>query len=342
MESNGKIGFFGGKFLPFHMGHLNTILKAHGLCDRLYIGISFSDKRDKQLCSNMKYVPIEVRIEWLNRLVKDFNNVTIFSFKDNDGINYNSWKQGSEKVKNFIKEPIDFVFGSEIEYSTVFKTHYPNSQYILIDPNREVYDISSSRIRKEGVFKSWEFLPKIVREFFIKKVCIVGTESCGKSILAKKLALYYNTGCVEEFGRKICEDINGIPLECRYLYIAAGQLVSEYEKIKSANKVIFIDTDAITTNYYLNLYTSHRNDNLYESISNEQNHDLYLYLTPDVEWIDDGLRLHGKKDQRVKNDKMLRSMYDRLNIKHVVLYGSYDSKLNKSIDLVNALLRGEI
>ena len=45
---------------------------------------------------------------------------------------------------------------------------------------------------------------------YIKKVCVVGTESCGKTTLVRNLATYFNTTHVEEAGRYICDEAGGI------------------------------------------------------------------------------------------------------------------------------------
>lgn len=58
-------------------------------------------------------------------------------------------------------------------------------------------------------YKYWDFIPNIAKEYFVKKVVIVGTESCGKSTLVHNIALYYNTNYIKEYGRTICEELGG-------------------------------------------------------------------------------------------------------------------------------------
>ena len=61
------VGFIGGKFLPFHLGHIYVILAASNYVDKLYVVLSSSKKRDKEICErdNIKYIPAEIRLSCL-------------------------------------------------------------------------------------------------------------------------------------------------------------------------------------------------------------------------------------------------------------------------------------
>ncbi|MEH7393369.1 AAA family ATPase [Bacillus sp. JJ1474] len=101
--------------------------------------------------------------------------------------------------------------------------------------------ISATNIREKGIFEYWDYIPDEVKTFFIKKVVILGTESCGKSTLTRNLALIYNTTYVKEYGRDYCEYLegcDGIIIEEDYPMIAYGHKLKEYEAIKNANKIV--------------------------------------------------------------------------------------------------------
>jgi len=337
-----KIGMFAGKFLPLHRGHSYVTIQASNMCDRLFLGLSHSELRDRSLCAKgkMAYVPANIRREWIQMLVRDMPNVEVFDFDDEDDETYDSWHEGATKIRQIIGKPIDYVFGSEPSYADIFRKLYPEAEYVRIDDGRKFFPMSSTRIREEGVFKHWGMLPDVVRQYFVKKICVVGTESCGKSTLVRNLAKTYDTAYVEEFGRIICEEVNGIPLAPRYPDIAAGHRLLVYERTKIANRLLFIDSDAMVTNYYLNLYTNvpDKGSALYKEFAYLQNYDLYIYLTPDVEWIDDGLRDHGTDKQRRENDVVLRELLDSNNIKYTMVGGSYQDRYLQSLELVNKLM----
>ena len=45
-----KIGAFPGKFLPPHLGHINTILDCAKKCDELLVIVADSEKRTEKIC----------------------------------------------------------------------------------------------------------------------------------------------------------------------------------------------------------------------------------------------------------------------------------------------------
>jgi len=334
------IGFYGGKFLPLHMGHVNCIITASTMCDKLYVGLSHSENRDKQLCNDkMPYISVEKRLQWLDQLTSSFTNIEIFEFMDEDGIEYNSWEDGANQVRRFIGENIDYVFGSEGGYKEIFNKIYPSAQYILIDSAREKFKISATQLREDGVFAHWDAIPNVCKPYFNKKVMVVGTESCGKSTLVNKLALYYNTEYVEEYGRLMCEELNtGQPTKEYYPYIAYGHKMHEFQKNKRANKLLFIDTESVVTQFYSELYANTHYDVL-DEMAKLHKYDLWLFLEPDVEWVNDGLRKHGLYKERAENNSKLKEMLRLKNIKIIVINGNYNERFDKSIKEIDKLLQ---
>jgi HTH-type transcriptional regulator, transcriptional repressor of NAD biosynthesis genes len=337
-----SVGFFGGKFLPLHLGHVYAIVQASSIVDELYVVLSHSEKRDIELCrdTKMEYIPAQIRLRWLSKLTKDMPHVKVISIADYQGNDDYDWKEGAQLIKKAIGKPIDYVFSSETEYNEIFKELYPTAKHFLIDPIRTHVDISATTIRKEGVFRHWEFIPDMVRHYFVKKVVVVGTESCGKSTLTKNLAKIYNTTYVEEYGRIVCEEIGGcegiISTE-DYHKIAYGHKMEEIKAIEKANKLVFIDTEAIVTQFYSNLYND-EHQTVLDEIAKLQDYDLWLYLEPDVEWVNDGLRVHGEDEVRAKNNQHLKALLKSHNIDYKILNGDYLERLNGAIKLVDELL----
>jgi HTH-type transcriptional regulator, transcriptional repressor of NAD biosynthesis genes len=78
------VGFIGGKFLPLHLGHVYAIVHASSIVDELYVVLSHSERRDKELCQNskMNYIPTQIRLRWLSQLTKDMPHVKVISIED--------------------------------------------------------------------------------------------------------------------------------------------------------------------------------------------------------------------------------------------------------------------
>jgi HTH-type transcriptional regulator, transcriptional repressor of NAD biosynthesis genes len=337
------VGFIGGKFLPLHLGHVYAIVHASTIVDELYVILSHSELRDRELCldTKMDYIPAPIRLRWLSQLTKDMPHVKVISIEDQqDNDNYD-WAEGAQLIKGKIGKPIDYVFSSEIQYNDIFKELYPNTKHKLIDPMRSQVTISATTIRTEGVFKHWEFIPDFVRPYFVKKIVVVGTESCGKSTLIRNLAKIYNTTYAAEYGRTLCEELggcDGIMVKEDYQRIAYGHKMEEFKAIEKANKLVFIDTEAIVTQFYSNLYND-EHQAILDEMAKLQDYDLWLFLEPDVKWVDDGLRVHGEESAREQNNQHLKTLLNKHHIDFRVLNGNYENRLKEAIQYIGEIIQ---
>jgi HTH-type transcriptional repressor of NAD biosynthesis genes len=339
----GKVGFYGGKFLPLHQGHVYMITRAACMVDELYVVLSYSKIRDAKLVEkgNIKKLPFELRLRWLSQMTKDMENVKVLAVEDlADSDESYDWVQGAREIKKAIGKPIDVVFGSEESYRPIFNQLYPNAQYEVIDPERKMFPISATQIRTDGPFKHWEYIPNAAKSYFVKTVAIVGTESCGKSTLTRYLAAVFNTTYTEEYGRIVTDELGGcenIMTAEDYYRIQYGHKMKEEEAKRKANKVTFIDSEAIVTQYYAKLYNKEQYP-LIEEIVNTQYYDLWLFLEPDVPWVDDGTRTFGEEQVRQENNRLLKEMLDKRNIRYEIIDGGYEERFCKAYDLVNEML----
>jgi HTH-type transcriptional regulator, transcriptional repressor of NAD biosynthesis genes len=337
------VGFIGGKFLPLHLGHVYAIVYASSMVDKLYVVLSHSERRDRELCQNskMRYIPAQIRLRWLSQLIKDMPNVTVISVEDDQGNEDYNWAEGAHLIKKGIGRPIDYVFSSELEYGVIFEKLYPDAKHVLIDPSRSHVNISATKIRNEGIFNNWGYIPDVVKPFFIKKIVLVGTESCGKSTLTKNLAKLYNTTYVAEYGRTVCEELggcDGIIVTEDYHKIAYGHKMEEWKAIENANKVVFIDTEVIVTQFYSKLYND-EHQKVLDEMAKLQDYDLWLYLEPDVKWVNDGLRVHGEENARVQNNHELKTLLKKHDIDYKILNGNYENRLTAAIGYIDEMLK---
>jgi HTH-type transcriptional regulator, transcriptional repressor of NAD biosynthesis genes len=339
MENKKTVGFIGGKFLPFHQGHIYVIIAASNQVDELYVVLSSSKNRDREICERdgIPYIPAEVRLSWIGESLKEINNIKIIHIEDEHWDADYDWEEGANLIKKAIGKPIDIVFSSEISYNEYFKKYYPDSKHIIVDDKRKTVTISATEMRKR-LYDHWDKLPNCVRSYFTKKVAIVGTESCGKTMLAQKLAKFYNTVYVEEVGRKYCERYSNQLIPEMFNLIAMEHFLLQVKKSEESNKVLFIDSEAVITQYYLNMYFNRRKSELIEQIIKLQNYDLIIYLEPDIKWVDDGLRFSGEENERKKNNEKLKNMFTERGINFISVTGSYDERFNKSRILVDKLL----
>lgn len=333
-----NIGMYGGSFNPLHLGHVNDIVIASNMCKKLYVILSNSNYENQ--------IDHRERLMWLKNVTQDMCNVEVLEISD-DSQNKEEydWNKGANDIKNAIGEKIDIVFcGDDYKGKNIFESIYPES--IIYYISRAEFDVSSTQIR-ENPYKYFDFLPQTVKKYYTKKVCIIGTESCGKSTLVRNLAKVYNTTYVEEAGRDVCDEAGGIDnmQPKHYFEILFRHKNDENEKLKNANKVLFIDTDSLITLYYYTLGFKETNEynesfkNLAESLSDLNDYDVYIFLEPDVDWVQDGTRTYGEQEIREENNRLLKKIFDEKNIKYYCISGDYEQRFEKSKEIVNKLIK---
>ena len=94
--------------------------------------------------------------------------------------------------------------------------------------------------------------PSVCRDYYARHVLVLGSESTGKSTLVRNLALAYNTNYVSEAGRDTCDYAGGEDLmiaEDLYENLLR-QKINVMEAAKHSNRILFVDTDAVTTLFY--------------------------------------------------------------------------------------------
>lgn len=176
---------------------------------------------------------------------------------------------------------------------------------------------------------------------------VVGGESTGKSTLVQNLALAYNTNFVAEVGRETCEYAGGEELMIREDLIE--NLIRQKDEVrralKSSNRILFVDTDALTTGFYCNLLLEnveekHQLVQLADSIHWTNEWDLVLFLEPEgVDFVQDGTRNEEIKAERRKYSELLKEMFTRNNVKLACIAGDYLERFNRAKDIIERELK---
>jgi HTH-type transcriptional regulator, transcriptional repressor of NAD biosynthesis genes len=339
----GKVGMFGGKFLPIHMGHVHAMIRASTMVDELHVMVSYDTEYEKEIYfKNASFLPIpyDIRLRWWTQITKDLPNVHVHAYEEKQTGYFKDWVKGSLEIKRIIGKQIDVVFSSEHSYTEYFDQLYPTAKHVVVDAERVTYNISATKLRTEGVMKHWNMLPEVVKPYFVKEVVVVGTESCGKSTLVRNLALLYNTTYVEEFGRSYYERLGGcegITLASDFPEIAFEHKTHQRKQRERANKILFVDTEAIVTQYFSIAYLGKRQPVL-DEVAKLQKFDLWLFLEPDVKWVDDGTRSFGEQKVRERNNTLLKGLLKEHGISYISISGHYQARLEKAVRHVNELL----
>lgn len=331
-----KCGMYGGSFNPLHQGHVRCMITAANLCEKLIVVISSGRNRDE--------VDARIRYRWIYQMTKHLPDVRIMILEDEceskEAYDEAQWFTDAQKVKEFAGEPIDAVFcGSDYGQDSFWKKCYPEAELVILQRN----GISSTEIRS-NIYENWEWIPEIVRPYYVKKVLVIGCESTGKSTLSQNLALHFNTNYMEEAGREISErsgtDMLMIPEDFTDILLTHKQ--REIEAVKHSNKVLFEDTDCLITRFFLDFLEGkdkERNAVLADAIAQFNEYDLIFFCEPDVKFVQDGDRSEVIAADREKYSEMIKEIYKSHGYDFISLTGSYQERYETAVSHVQRLLR---
>lgn len=327
-----KNGLVLGKFMPPQMGHLYLVDMASEQCEMTYVMVCSDESQP---------IPGHVRYMWMLHMFRDQPYVKVIWCKDENP----QYPEDCESVDVFYKKywvpsvykyvpNLDAVFTSE-EYGEEF-AQYLGVKHELVDQPRGQYAVSATAIRTDP-YANWRYIPKIVRYYFSKKVVFMGTESVGKSTITRKLAYYFNTEYVKEYGREYCEKFGTKNLDTSSFEAIAVEHASRVQyKYNKGEKILFVDTEAMTTKIFGEKYLGDKFDSpLIDKIINDQHFDLYFVLDCDVPWVDDGSR-EFPNGRREHTDRIIKELTDR-KLPYIIVSGTFHQRFDKIIREIEKL-----
>ena len=333
-----NVGMYGGSFNPLHMGHVDCIIRAANMCKELYIVLSIGHNRGE--------IDGRIRYRWIYQLTKHIGNVKIITLEDEAAskAEYDEkyWQSDADKVKAAVGKPIDVVFcGSDYDENSFWNKCYPDSKLYIFPRN----DISSSEIRKDP-YAHWDWIPNIAKPYYVKKVLLMGGESTGKTTLTINLANRFNTNYIDEAGRDISErsGTDMMMLSEDFTEILLQHKLNEIKAIEHSNKVIFEDTDALITQFFMGFLEDpgiEKNKALSDAIDALNSYDLILFMEPDVEFVQDGDRSEEIRDSREKYSDQIKDLILSHGKRFVTVSGSYEERYEKAIAEVSKLFEKE-
>lgn len=324
-------GLIIGKFLPLHKGHCHLIETAQKKVKKLIV-----------LVGTLKREPIpgKLRYHWVR---ETFPGVEVHHLTDENpqepGDHPDFWNIWVRSIRKFCPVGPDLVFSSET-YGDELARRLGASHY-AVDSDRKTFPVSGTMVRS-APFRYWDYIPEIVRPYFVKKVVVYGPESTGKTTLARDLARHYNTLCVEEYARRMLDE-KGIENELKDTIeisdidkIARGQTAIEDESLQRADKLLFCDSDLITTF----IYSRHFFDTCpgwVEEEADRRTYDLYLLSDIDIPWEADPQRDTG--DRREEYFQIFKHELDIRNRPYRVVSGLGESRLQNAVRIVDELIK---
>ncbi len=175
-----------------------------------------------------------------------------------------------------------------------------------------------------------QLFPADWRAKFVRRIIVTGAESTGTTTLALALAEALNCPYVPEYGREYTLNrarVEDSPWRSEELAeIARVQNELENEAVlRSTNRWIVADTDAMTTALWHERYFGHRSDEV-DAIARAQiRPNIYILTGDDIPFEADDIREGGKARHELQ--EKLRSEIIKAGVPYIEVTGTPDERL---------------
>jgi len=168
------------------------------------------------------------------------------------------------------------------------------------------------------------------------RICLHGPESTGKSTLGTRLAAHLGCEVVPEFGRAYCE-ANGTDIGMAELvYIAETQHAMNRAAAARAAELgaqyVLFDTDPLITAVWAEMMFGTR-DAWFCAFTGYANH--YLLLDIDLPFVDDGLRVYARPEQRSRFFQLCNTELERRGVAYTLISGIGEMRFASALSAVD-------
>lgn len=317
-----------GKFYPFHVGHQQLIRAALAQCDRVTVQV---------LASSVESIPVELRADWIRA---EHPQAYVVTGMDEVPVDYADpviWDRHMAIIEDLLVAPVDVVFTSDA-YGAELAQRL-GAHWIQVDPGRTQLSVSGTAIRAD-VAGHWWALPTAVREWFCRRVVVLGAESTGSTTLARGLARHFGVPWVPEFGREwtmIRPGGSGATWRTEeFDLIAIEHARREVEAKRHAPRPLVIsDTDVLATTVWHERYVGRRSRTV-EARANGWRPDLYLLTGDEIPFVQDGYR-DGER-VRAGMQERFRQVLEESGVPWIEVRGTTSERLDVAVAAVNELL----
>jgi NadR type nicotinamide-nucleotide adenylyltransferase len=350
-----RYGLVVGKFCPLHRGHESVIKRAIECCDEVVV-ISYTKPefdgcgptaREKWIGELFPAVTRLVIDDHILRRRCDARHVpAIFPIPHNDAPEADHREFVGWLCCSVLVKAVDAVFTSEAygegfarHLSRYFQNRVPDFGtvvHVCVDQTRERIPISGTTIRSSP-HRFLEFLSAAVYASFVKRVCLLGGESTGKTTLAQALAARLQTAWAAEFGRELWDLKNGRLEFEDMLRIGVAQMEREDALKQEANTWLVCDTSPLTTLFYsLDLFGK-ADPKLVQLACREYDH--VFLCAPDFPFVQDSTR----RDESFRNrqHEWYSSELCRKGIRFTTLHGGVDHRANTALSILENFAAGK-
>jgi HTH-type transcriptional repressor of NAD biosynthesis genes len=309
-----------GKFMPLHRGHQLLIDAALADCDDVTVVVY-----DSRPPGRYPPMPLEKRLGWVTQLYPQLEQVV--------GLPDPLEAPANEDPTNAA------VYASQLAFLGTFDRFYSSepayerfagllgAEHVVLDASRELVPVSGTLVRADP-YRYRALMSPLVYSSLVRRVALVGTESSGKSTLARVMAERLDTAWVHEYGRELWEAQGLQGSFADHWRIAERQRRREDAAAVHAREFLFCDTTAWTTlQWSLNSY-GYADGRLHQLVEATMGDYLWVVCDNDFGWLQDGTReldgaLSAAFQQRQLDDLSARG------VDFVVVSGSVEQRIER-------------
>ena len=183
----------------------------------------------------------------------------------------------------------------------------------------------------------------------IARIVLTGSESTGKTELARALAAHYDTAWAAEYVRDYLDAKGGALDAGDVEAIARGQMAREDSALSASPRedgftrrrggrgenLIILDTDLFSTVIYACHYYGSCPEWI-ERAAHERRGDLYLLLDVDAPWTADPQRDRGERREGMHT--LFRDALEAAGARVVIIRGGWEERRTRAIEAIDAFL----
>lgn len=245
-EITRKVGLTLGKYAPFHRGHQSVVETALAEMDEVIVIIYD--------CPETTDLPLPVRANWIRSLYPSVRVIEAWDGPTEVG----DTPEIKRKQEAYVLRTLRGAAVTHFYSSEFYGEHMSaalGAANRLVDPQRRRFPVSGTQVRRDPWLWRSYVHPLVYRDLIVN-VAFLGAPSTGKTTLAAYMAKRHDTGWMPEYGREYWErhQVERRLTPEQLAELAEGHLEREDRLLAEARRVLFVDTNAITTYMFAQSY----------------------------------------------------------------------------------------